>query len=161
MAGSCCELLCVVCCVLCVVVVVVVAVSDACSEMECVCPQTIEVVWQDSTPRRSPKNAALRGEKSVITTAASSSTPSTELQISKCEQRKAELQDEATAEHTSPLCKEMETRHLRIRVHLNTENVCNSSKSNQALTQNMYPLSNQALRTSDIDAASPEESNTL
>ena len=49
------------------------------------------------------------------------------VQIYKCEQRKAELQTEASAEHTSPFCNEKETRHLRIRVHLDVENVCNSS----------------------------------
>ena len=57
------------------------------------------------------------------------------VQICSCEQRKEEVQPEASAEHTAPFCNGMETRHLWIRVHLDV------SKSNQALMQKMYPLS--------------------
>ena len=70
---------------------------------------------------------------------------------------RARTQIEASTEHTSPFCMRME-KNAAIQVHVNVENVSNSSKS-QVLSQTPNPLSSQALRPKT--KSSPEESNDL
>ena len=80
------------------------------------------------------------------------------VQISKCEQRKAGLQTEASAEHTSSFCNSMENRKPQDPSPPRRRK-CGQfvQKTLPEQTRNMYPVSSQALRTKSNIVASPEE----
>ena len=93
-------------------VVAVVAVSDA--TLMCVCTPFENELARigDSIPQRSPENAAKKA-KNVLHHHTCCARHVSNVQISKCKHGVTGLQIEASAEHTSPFCKGMETRHLR------------------------------------------------